>query len=48
MSQIELEVPASLNSIKLKDYQKFVKIYEDNGSEASEFLNIKIKVTCVK
>ena len=42
MNEIELEVPASLNSIKLKDYQKFVKIYEDNGSEASEFLNIKM------
>tara|TARA_R110002012_G_scaffold109528_4_gene253371 strand:- start:338 stop:1057 length:720 start_codon:yes stop_codon:yes gene_type:complete len=42
MNDIELEVPASLNSIKLKDYQKFVKIYEDNGGEASEFLNIKM------
>ncbi len=42
MSEIELDVPISLNSIKLKDYQKFVKIYEDNGSEASEFLNIKM------
>jgi len=42
MSEIELDVPVSLNSIKLKDYQKFVKIYEDNGEEASEFLNIKM------
>ncbi len=42
MEEIGLHIPESINDISLRDYQKFMKIYNENGAESSEFTNIKM------
>ena len=43
MKKIELEVPSSLESITLRQYQKYLKVAEKNdGEEYSDFLNKKL------
>jgi len=39
--KFKLNIPESLSEIKLKDYQKYLKVVEDNP-EATEFINIKL------
>ena len=39
----KLKVPVSLDDISLKDYQKYVKVAEDNkDNEDQDFLTLKI------
>lgn len=40
--EINLQVPNSINSIKLKDYQKYFKIIENNPNADREFYDIKL------
>ena len=43
MKKFQIDVPKSLRGIKLKEYQKFLKVSEDNkGAEDPEFLNLKM------
>jgi len=43
MKKIELEVPSSLESITLRQYQKYLKVANKNeGEEYSDFLNKKL------
>jgi len=43
MKKIELEVPSSLESITLRQYQKYLKVANKNeGKEYSDFLNKKL------
>lgn len=45
--RIELEVPTSLNDITLRQYQKYMKILDQNGGEANDFVNKKlIEIFC--
>ena len=48
MKKIELEVPSSLESITLRQYQKYLKVANKNeGDEYSDFLNKKlIEIFC--
>ena len=48
MKKIELEVPSSLESITLGQYQKYLKVAENNkGDEYNDFLNKKlIEIFC--
>ena len=54
LEQIELEVPTTLSDIKLSQYQKYMKIIEQNKMEDAEdkeklndFLNMKlIEIFC--
>lgn len=41
--EFEISIPSSLRDIKLKDWQKYIDIYEKNkDSEDSDFLNMKM------
>ena len=43
MAKIELEVPTSLESITLGQYQRYLKILDDNkGDEYNDFVNKKL------
>ena len=42
MKNIKLKLPLSLNAIKLKDFQKYVKILEANPDADKDFLDIKL------
>ena len=49
LKQIELEVPTTLSDIKLWQYQKYMKVIEQNKTEDAEdeekindFLNMKL------
>jgi hypothetical protein len=43
MKRIQIDVPKSLRGIKLKEYQKFIKVSQDNkDAEDPEFLNLKM------
>lgn len=45
--RIELEVPTSLNDITLRQYQKYMKILDQNNGEANDFVNKKlIEIFC--
>ena len=48
MGKIELQVPASLEAITLRQYQKYIKVADQNkGEEYAEFLNKKlIEIFC--
>jgi hypothetical protein len=42
MTKKELKLPKSLDDIKVKDYQKYLVLLEQNkGAESSDFLNLK-------
>ena len=43
MKRIQIDVPKSLRGIKLKEYQKFIKVSQENkDAEDPEFLNLKM------
>ena len=43
MKKFQIDIPKSLRGIKLKEYQKFLKVSEDNkDAEDPEFLNLKM------
>ena len=43
MKKFQIDVPKSLRGIKLKEYQKFLKVSEDNkDAEDPDFLNLKM------
>ena len=43
MKRIQIDVPKSLRGIKLKEYQKFIKVSQENkDAEDTEFLNLKM------
>ena len=43
MKRIQIDVPKSLRGIKLKEYQKFIKVSQENkDAEDTEFLNLKL------
>lgn len=45
--KIQLEVPASLSEIKLGQYQHYMKIVDQNGEDAIDFVNKKlIEIFC--
>jgi len=45
--QIELSVPTTLNDMTLGQYQRYMKIVEDNKENADEFINLKlIEIFC--
>ena len=45
--QIELSVPTTLNDMTLGQYQRYMKIVEDNKDNADEFINLKlIEIFC--
>jgi len=45
--EIELSVPTDLSDITLGQYQRYIKIVEDNGEDADEFLALKtIEIFC--
>ncbi len=39
---IELDLPKDINCVKLRDFQKYLKIVEDNEEANEEFFNIKL------
>ena len=41
MKKVKITIPTSLADIKLKDYQRYIKIYNDN-KDAADFLNLKL------
>lgn len=45
--QIELSVPTTLNDITLGQYQRYMKVLDDNKEDANEFINLKlIEIFC--
>ena len=45
--QIELSVPTKLNDMTLGQYQRYMKVVEDNKEDANEFINLKlIEIFC--
>lgn len=43
MKKFQIDIPKSIRGIKLKEYQKFLKVSEDNkDAEDPEFLNLKM------
>jgi len=42
MEEIKLYVPESINDISLRDYVKFMKVYESNEDVENDFLDIKV------
>ena len=40
--EIELNLPIDINSIKLRDYQKYIKIVDANKEATNDFLDIKM------
>ena len=39
--ELELSVPTALSDITLGQYQKYMKVVDENGDDAEEFLNLK-------
>jgi hypothetical protein len=45
--QIELSVPTTLNDMTLGQYQRYMKVLDDNKEDANEFINLKlIEIFC--
>ncbi len=45
--ELELSVPTALSDITLGQYQKYMKVVDENGDDAAEFLNLKtIEIFC--
>ena len=45
--ELELSVPTDLSSITLGQYQRYMKVIEDNGDDADDFLALKtIEIFC--
>lgn len=42
MKEIELHIPETINDISLRDYVKFMKVYEANETVENNFLDIKV------
>ena len=41
MKKVKITIPTSLADVKLKDYQRYIKIYNEN-KDAADFLNLKL------
>ena len=45
--ELELSVPTALSDITLGQYQRYMKVFEENGEEPSDFLTLKtIEIFC--